>query len=251
MQRHESNAHSNFEPGLVAALSRHGGDKTITPAPRAWLIVDYPPVRSLSETLFCIFWQLQRRGNKVLQSHLPNEHRVWFFLREWNIIVRSFFTSWLPVVAWMLIMFAGSTDILSAEHTSRFLIPFLRWLDPTISSHTILAIHFALRKIGHFTEYAILATLLWRALRVTFGALSRLGISAMTFAIAAVFAASDEYHQSFMPTRTSSARDALIDCFGALVAIVICAAISRIRQASEATLKMEGRAPESPRQAPK
>jgi VanZ family protein len=129
----------------------------------------------------------------------------------------------------MLVMFAGSTDLLSAEHTSRFLIPFLRWLDPTISYGTIRAIHFALRKVAHFAEYAILAGLLWRALRGTIDAMPRLTVSAVAFLVAALFAASDEYHQAFMPSRTSSVRDALIDCLGALVAVLICATISRAR----------------------
>jgi VanZ family protein len=143
-----------------------------------------------------------------------------------------FFTKWLPVLAWMSVMFVGSTDLLSAEHTSRFLIPFLRWLDPSISFRTIVAIHFTLRKVAHFAEYAILATLLWRALRGTFTALPRLAISASTLFIAAVFAASDEYHQKFIPTRTSSARDALIDCLGALAAILVCMMISQMRRAN-------------------
>ena len=138
----------------------------------------------------------------------------------------------MPVLLWMLLMFAGSTDLLSAEHTSRFLVPFLRWLDPTITYRTIRAIHFALRKVAHFAEYAILATLLWRALRGTFGTIPRFAVSAVTFLIAALFAASDEYHQAFMPSRTSSVRDALIDCFGALVAVLICALISQARVAS-------------------
>jgi VanZ family protein len=142
----------------------------------------------------------------------------------------------------MLVMFVGSTDILSAEHTSRFLVPFLRWLDPTISYRTIRTIHFTLRKVGHFAEYAILATLLWRALRGTFGAMPRLAVSSATFLVAALFAASDEYHQSFMPSRTSSVRDALIDCLGALVAVLVCAAISwarvKVASASPGTPKL-------------
>jgi VanZ family protein len=137
-------------------------------------------------------------------------------------------------------MFVGSTDVLSADHTSRFLIPFLRWLDPTISYRAIRTIHFALRKVAHFAEYAILATLLWRALRGSFGSMSRYAISTATFLVAALFAASDEYHQAFVPARTSSVHDALIDCFGALVAVLICAAISgaRVVSASLGTPKL-------------
>jgi len=127
----------------------------------------------------------------------------------------------------MLLIFAGSSDALSAEHTSRFLVPFLRWLDPQISFETLAAIHFTLRKIGHFTEYFILAALLWRALRGTFTELPRKLISAVTFLVAAAFAASDEFHQSFVPSRTSTIHDVMIDCIGALCAVALCALLSK------------------------
>src|SRR5438552_18882821 len=133
----------------------------------------------------------------------------------------------MPVIAWMVLMFAGSTDALSAAHTSRFLIPFLRWLDPQISLQAILAIHFTLRKVGHFTEYAILAALLWRALRGTFSAINKATLTSCAFLVAAAFAMSDEYHQSFVPTRTASAHDVMIDCIGALVAVLLCTLFTR------------------------
>ena len=75
----------------------------------------------------------------------------------------SFFKYWLPVLIWLGLIFASSSDALSAEQTSRFLVPFLRWLDPQISFATIAAIHFALRKLGHLTEYAIFAALTLQA----------------------------------------------------------------------------------------
>ena len=146
-----------------------------------------------------------------------------------NTKARIFVSRWVPVITWMLLIFAGSTDVLSAEHTSRYLIPFLRWLDPNISYQAIVVIHFTLRKVGHFTEYAILAALLWRALRGTFTALSRKLVSASTFLVAASFAASDEFHQSFVGSRTASAHDVMIDCIGAAAAILICVIISRAR----------------------
>jgi VanZ family protein len=139
--------------------------------------------------------------------------------------------NWIPVVFWVAVMFVGSTDLLSADHTSRFLIPFLRWLDPTISFRTIQTIHSALRRIAHLAEYAILATLLWRALRGTFSRMSRFAVSSITFLVAASFAASDEYHQSFMPSRTGSVHDVAIDCLGALAAVLVCVMISRARGA--------------------
>src|SRR6266478_2665939 len=89
--------------------------------------------------------------------------------------------NWVPALAWMLLMFVGSTDVLSAEHTSRFLVPFLLWFDPHISASTIVSIHFALRKIGHLTEYAILAALLWRGLGGTFNTASKMVLALGTF----------------------------------------------------------------------
>jgi VanZ family protein len=135
---------------------------------------------------------------------------------------RRLVSKWMPVIAWMLLIFAGSSDALSAEHTSRFLLPFLRWLDPHISIATIMAIHFTLRKFAHFSEYAILAALLWRALYGTFTTMSRGMLASTAFFVAAAFAAFDEFHQSFVPSRTASSYDVMIDCTGALVAVLIC-----------------------------
>jgi VanZ family protein len=145
----------------------------------------------------------------------------------------QFVSKWMPVIAWMLLMFAGSTDVLSAEHTSRFLVPFLRWLDPTISIHTIDAIHFTLRKIGHFTEYAILAALLWRALRGTFAGIGKGTLAAGVFLVAAAFAASDEFHQSFVSTRTATVHDVMIDCTGVFAAVLLCWMFARAKAQQE------------------
>ena len=66
--------------------------------------------------------------------------------------------------------------MLSAAHTSRFLVPFLRWLDPQISLAALNAIQFGIRKLAHLTEYAILAALLWRALRGAWAWLRNRGV---------------------------------------------------------------------------
>ncbi|HWY41265.1 MAG TPA: VanZ family protein [Chthoniobacterales bacterium] len=134
---------------------------------------------------------------------------------------------WIPAIAWMALIFIGSTDILSAEHTSRFLVPILRWLDPQISWATLNAIQTIIRKLGHVTEYAILAVLMWRALR---GGTVWKSKTSILFAIAwiacAVFAASDEFHQSFVPSRTASFHDVMIDLCGALIGLSICIALA-------------------------
>jgi len=54
--------------------------------------------------------------------------------------VVRFVRYWMPAIVWMAVIFLGSTDMLSAEHTSRFLVPFLRWIDPQISLVALNAI---------------------------------------------------------------------------------------------------------------
>jgi VanZ family protein len=79
--------------------------------------------------------------------------------------------------------------------------------------------------LAHFLEFAILAGLLWLAARST-SALSRhAGLIAV--AIAALYALSDEVHQSFVPGRVPDVRDWLVDVAGAVLAVWL---LSRYRR---------------------
>jgi VanZ family protein len=144
--------------------------------------------------------------------------------------MRSFLKYWLPVLVWLSLIFVASTEALSAEQTSRFLVPFLRWLDPQISSATIATIHIAVRKAAHLAEYAILAILLWRAVRR--GTNLRVKMSTMFIAawfMCGVFAVSDEFHQSFVTSRTASPHDVFVDIIGATIGLVSYLVLSRRR----------------------
>jgi hypothetical protein len=67
--------------------------------------------------------------------------------------MHRFVKYWMPTILWMALIFLGSTDLLSAEHTSRFLVPLLRWLDPQISWAALNAVQTAIRKLGHVTDF--------------------------------------------------------------------------------------------------
>lgn len=136
-------------------------------------------------------------------------------------------------------MFAGSTDMMSSEHTSRFLTPLLRWLKPDISPWAIEHIHLLVRKAAHVTEYAILTGLLFRALRGVVGGFGKR--AALAFLPVLIFAPLDEFHQSFVPSRTSSAGDVLIDYSGAVLGILICRGIHRALQKRRKRLPNEQR----------
>jgi VanZ like protein len=135
---------------------------------------------------------------------------------------------WLPLLVWLGVIFVGSTNIMSAEHTSRYIVPFLLWLKPGMSPHAIWIILVVTRKCAHVTEYAVLALLLWRALR------SVPALRTKTFIVfgavlvgCAVFAASDEFHQTFVKSRTPSVRDVFLDVVGAILGVLIGASFAR------------------------
>lgn len=66
---------------------------------------------------------------------------------------------WTPVAIWMALIFAFSTDWFAGSNTISFFGSLLSWLMPGIAAETIQIIHAGLRKLGHWTEYFILATL--------------------------------------------------------------------------------------------
>jgi VanZ family protein len=128
---------------------------------------------------------------------------------------------WMPVIAWMSLIFIASTNLMSAQHTSRFIGPFLRWIAPHISIENIQAVQFLARKAAHVTEYAILAAL---SLRAFSSGERRLHRSHVIFAvsIAGTCAAIDEFHQSFVASRTGAVGDVMIDISGAVLGAAIC-----------------------------
>ena len=85
----------------------------------------------------------------------------------------------------------------------------------------MLAIHMVVRKAAHFAEYAILAFLAARAFRASpRPALAKRWFLASLVLVVA-YALLDEYHQSFVPSRTGSIYDSLIDISGGLTALLL------------------------------
>jgi len=124
---------------------------------------------------------------------------------------------WLPVLAWMLLIFSASTDLLSSQRTSRFIGPFLRWLIPDITDTAVRQVQFVVRKAGHTFEYAVLAVLVWRALRKPQKNDPRpwsWRVAATAVLFCFLYAMTDEFHQTFVQSRFASVWDVLIDTFG-------------------------------------
>lgn len=130
---------------------------------------------------------------------------------------------WLPVTLWATVISLFSTERFVARQTGRWLMPLLRWLLPHAAPVTLRALHAAVRKLAHVTEYAILAVLLWRALDSERRS-SRLTALATLLACAS-YAALDEWHQTFVPGRVGSSTDAMIDTLGAALGLAARLAI--------------------------
>lgn len=113
-----------------------------------------------------------------------------------NSGVGALLLRWLPVLAWMALIFA-----FSAQPT----LPSLpgAWLDVLF------------KKGAHFGVYAVLAALCWRAL------MPRRAAWGWAWLLAVLYACSDEWHQSFVPGRHPAVTDVLIDAAGAATALLV------------------------------
>ena len=122
--------------------------------------------------------------------------------------------NWLQPIAWACVISILSTDEFSSQHTSRFILPVLRWLFPRASADTLDLMHLIIRKMAHLAEYFIFSMFLFHGLRgKRRGWQLRWAIWAVV--LAGGYAALDEFHQVFVPSRHPSPWDALIDTAGA------------------------------------
>lgn len=116
-------------------------------------------------------------------------------------MLRKFFWYWLPALLWL-----GGIFFLSAQPSLR--VSTVNWQD------------FILRKLAHFSEYFILSSLVFRGFHYGSG-ISRKKSLIMAFLISFIYAASDEFHQTFIFDREGRARDVFIDTAGNLVSVLV------------------------------
>lgn len=138
-----------------------------------------------------------------------------------------------PLIIWAALIFIGSSGLLSSSNTSMFLVRPLHWLLPQAGDATLRALHFILRKAGHFTEYAILALLAARAFRTSSRELLRSRWFWAALFLIIIYSLTDEFHQSFVPSRGASIYDSMIDTVGGLLALALLALKTRRKQGQD------------------
>jgi VanZ family protein len=137
---------------------------------------------------------------------------------------------WLPAVLAVLMIAIESTALMSADNTSRWLLPlWVRLFGPITPQHWAVVHHY-LRKTGHFTGYGVVSLCFfhgWRTtLRVADGARA-LWIRSAILAVGCTImvAAADEFHQTFLPGRTGRVFDVGIDTCGAITVQLLILAL--------------------------
>ena len=131
---------------------------------------------------------------------------------------QDFVKYYLPVILWMAFIFWMSTGTLSAENTFSYVEMLLRFFNPKISARDMNLIHAIVRKSAHLIEYFIMGILFFRAYRGS--SVERWNWKWPLYALLSLvlWAVGDEFHQSFVATRTASVKDVLIDTAGGVLA---------------------------------
>jgi hypothetical protein len=127
-----------------------------------------------------------------------------------------------PPALLMAFIFWIGTDRGSATETRSFLESLLQSWWPSLAERLGLEgfrlINVIVRKLGHFLGYGLLGLLNARCLQLLRGTLTR-NHALQAWAAAAAWAAVDEFHQSYSPSRGATVEDVLLDASGAAVGI--------------------------------
>lgn len=150
---------------------------------------------------------------------------------------------WALPLLWIAMIAFGGGNSLSSGHTYLWLGHALAIFH--LSAHRLELINYVLRKTGHFSVYAVLSFLLFRAWRQTLDNDYSSRITALVPSWSArasvlavlgtmLVASLDEFHQSLTSTRTAAVRDIVLDTFGGLFAqmILLVFLINRRRSSS-------------------
>jgi VanZ family protein len=134
---------------------------------------------------------------------------------------RRLWVAWIVTLLWLGVIAVESTDLFSSAKTGQLLYSFLTALFGKIDLQRFLVWHAFLRKGGHVVGYGLLSFLLFRAWRetLTLPFQPRWTLRWATAALlgTALVAILDEWHQSYLPSRTGRASDVLLDTFAGLI----------------------------------
>ncbi|MGA2049017.1 MAG: VanZ family protein [Terracidiphilus sp.] len=126
-------------------------------------------------------------------------------------------SAWLPVAIGIAVIAIESTELLGANHTSGPLRSIFEALFGQVPDARWDIIHHYVRKSGHFIGYGLIGLAWLRAWWMTLDHSSFFPDALLALFGTALVASCDEWHQTFLPNRTGTPWDVLLDCTGAIV----------------------------------
>ena len=117
--------------------------------------------------------------------------------KRWHL----FLSAWIPALLWAALIFYVSS--LPGDRLHRL----WAWAPSYIILHSL--------------EYLILGALVYRAFALTRPALGYDRLALFSWSATAVYAFSDEFHQSFVPLREAAGGDILADLLGAIIGVIL------------------------------
>ncbi len=143
--------------------------------------------------------------------------------------LRFWVSAWLPVVLAICVIAAESTEMMGADHTTGPLRHIWEWIFGRLSDERWEFTHHLIRKSGHFVGYGLVGLAWLRAWWMTLPKSRFLHDAALALLGTALVASADEFHQSFLPNRTASVWDVLLDCCGAIALQTLVYVFMRVR----------------------
>jgi VanZ family protein len=143
--------------------------------------------------------------------------------------------AWLPTFCWLVVLTCFSTDLFSADHTGKILLKIIHWIYGPVSDQQFQLIHLVVRKGAHFFSYGLLSFFAFFAWRATLPDPRPWLVkwAGLAFALTLAAGSSDEIHQHFVASRTSSPWDVLLDMTGAFFfQLLLMATIKRPTRSS-------------------
>jgi len=137
----------------------------------------------------------------------------------WNSSRRGFWYwiyVWLPVVVGIAIIVFEYTELFGSDRTTEPLRRIFEAFFGHVSNARWEVIHHYIRKSGHFLGYGFIGLAWLRAWWLTLLRSHFLPDALLALLGTALVASWDEWHQSFIPNRTGSPWDVLLDCTGAI-----------------------------------
>lgn len=133
----------------------------------------------------------------------------------------------------MIFSFSAQTSDVSNELSSSLLDDIIRFFAVNADNDTIEFLSVFIRKLAHFSEYALLGALTFLLMRAGYNVKGKRGVI-MPPLFCLFYAVTDELHQLFVGGRSCQIADVIIDTLGAmsgvLFLLLICTFAERRRK---------------------